>query len=151
MAERTYQAGFLFDPTGADTGGQAHDIFVGFDATGTRLLGIEFETGAAGPEVRAWVRQGGVITYTDWYHLAAGASRLQITWASSPDASLILEIDGQVQETLSSLNTDAYRLDEVWLGPSGGLSSGMSGVELFDSFASYRTMLYQVFLPFVNR
>ncbi len=151
LAEATYQAGFLFDPSGADTNGEAHDIFVGLNAAGTPILGIEFETSPAGPEARAWVRQGGVNTFTDWYHLAAGASHLQITWESDPVATLIFEIDGQVQATLTGLDTEAYRLDEVRLGPSSGLSTGMSGVERYDSFTSYRMVLYQVFLPVVGR
>ncbi len=152
FGEQTYQASFDFNPNTADTQGQAHDLFVGHSADGTRLFGIEFETGTGGPEVRAWVRSAGVDTFTEWYHLSVAAQQLAIEWQSGGDTTFTLSIDGTVQESLAGLDTSAHQLDEVWLGPSGGLADGMSGAEYFDNFVSLRgvTALYRSYLPVIR-
>jgi hypothetical protein len=153
FGETSYQASFFFNPNTADTLAEAHDLFVGHSADGTRIFGIQFETGASGPEVRAWVRSGGVDTFTNWYHIASAAQQLAIEWKSGADATFGLSIDGSLQEALSGLDTAAYQLDEVWLGPSGGLVDGMSGSEYLDSFVSMREVSAQhkIYLPMISR
>jgi FtsP/CotA-like multicopper oxidase with cupredoxin domain len=152
-AETSYRASFYFNPNDADTLGQAHDLFVGHSADGTRIFGIQFETGASGPEVRAWVRSGGVDTFTNWYPIANAAQQLAIEWKSGADATFGLSVDGALQEALSGLDTAAYQLEEVWLGPSGGLVDGMSGSEYLDSFVSMReaSAQHKIYLPMISR
>ncbi len=151
MAEASYRASFLFHPNGADTAGEQHDLFVGRSVDGTVLFGIAFERSVDGPEVRAWVRQGGVEASTGWNHVADAPNHLEIVWEAGADATFAFLLDGVEVETLTGLDTSAYRLEEVWLGPSGNLSAGMSGVEFFDSFQSVRSITYSVFLPMVMR
>jgi FtsP/CotA-like multicopper oxidase with cupredoxin domain len=153
FGEKYYQASFYYSPNDAVTADQSHDIFVGHNAEGTRIFGLQFEQGASGPEVRAWVRSGGVDTYTNWYHINTAAQQLAIEWTSGADASFSLSIDGAVQETLGALDTAAYDLYEVWLGPSGGLADGMAGSEYYDAFVSMRAAQAQhvIYLPVIRR
>jgi hypothetical protein len=150
--ERSYRASFYFHPNNAGTAGQGHDILVGQNAEGTQIFGLQFEQGAGGPEVRAWVRSGGVDTFTNWYHIANAAQQLAIEWESGADAALSLYVDGALQETLTGLDTAAYQLEEVRLGPSGNLAVGMSGVEYYDGFASSRGLNAQnrLYLPIIH-
>jgi FtsP/CotA-like multicopper oxidase with cupredoxin domain len=153
MDEANYYASFLFNPNDADTAGSSHNLLLGLNADSTPILGIQFETGAGGPEVRGWVRSGGVETFTNWYHIANAAQQIGLAWHSAADATFDLAIDGQVVETLSGLDTTASRLEEVRLGASSGMAAGMAGAEYLDSFTSARTLApsHVVFLPLIRR
>ena len=153
MDEADYFASFLFNPNDADTAGSSHNLLLGLNADSTPVFGIQFETGAGGPEVRGWVRSGGVETFTNWYHIANAAQRIGLAWHSGADATFDLLIDGQVVETLSGLDTTASRLEEIRLGASSGMADGMTGIEYLDSFTSTRAMApsHVVFLPVIHR
>jgi FtsP/CotA-like multicopper oxidase with cupredoxin domain len=153
MDEADYYASFLFNPNDADTAGSSHNLLVGANADGTLIFGIQFETGANGPEVRGWVRSGGVDTFTNWVHVANAAQQIGLAWHSGADATFDLSINGQVVETLNGLDTTASRLEEVRLGPSGEMAAGMAGTEYFDSFTSARELApsHIVFLPLIRR
>jgi len=81
------------------------------------------------------LRSGGQ-TSTSWYTISNAAHAIEIDWQSAASASSRLYIDGVLKQTLSGLNTSAYLLDSVRLGPSAGLGGGSSGTEYFDSFVS---------------
>jgi hypothetical protein len=153
MDEADYYASFLFNPNNADTAGSNHNLLVGLNADSMPILGIQFETGAGGPEVRGWVRSGGVETFTNWYHIASAAQRIGLAWHSGADATFDLLINGQVVETLGGLDTTASRLEEVRLGASGEMAAGMVGTEYLDSFTSARALApsHVVFLPLIRR
>lgn len=153
MDEADYHASFLFNPNDADTAGSSHNLLLGLNADSTPILGIQFETGAGGPEVRGWVRSGGVETFTNWHHVANATQRIGLAWHSGADATFDLLIDGQVVETLGGLDTTASRLEEVRLGASSGMAAGMTGTEYLDSFTSSRTLApsHVVFLPLIRR
>ena len=53
-------------------------------------------------------------------------------------ASFSLYVHGGLQQTLAGLNTSAYLLDTVQLGPSVGLTGAASGTLYFDAFVSRR-------------
>ena len=59
--------------------------------------------------------------------------------ASGPSASASLYINGALAQTLTNLNTDAYKLNAVLLGPSSGLNAAWTGTLYFDDFSSTRT------------
>ena len=91
---------------------------------------------AGGWDVTLWAdprnsRKGG--------YIGDPATTLEIAWASARSASVSLLVNGTASGTLSGIDTSAYTLEEVRLGPSGGLSSSMSGTEYFDHFVSDRT------------
>jgi len=89
-------------------------------------------------QIRGAVLRSGGTTYTGWYTITNAAHAIEIVWQSASTASFGLYIDGSLKQTLSGLNTNAYRLDSVRLGPSAGLASGMSGTEYYDAFVSSR-------------
>ncbi|MFQ5399836.1 MAG: multicopper oxidase domain-containing protein [Anaerolineae bacterium] len=145
--ESDYRATFLFDPNGTQTGGDAFDILVGYNWQGTSIFGISYENGPAGPEIQAWARAGGVYTSTMWTHIVDGPQEIQIAWESSDNGYLSLSVDHATQQTLTGLNTTAYRLEEVQLGATGNMTANMTGTLYFDAFMSFRNPPYSIFLP----
>ncbi|KPV49240.1 hypothetical protein SE17_33760, partial [Kouleothrix aurantiaca] len=91
-------------------------------------------------QVRAVVQRSGGTTSTSWYTITNAAHPVEIAWQSASSAAFSLYVDGALKQTLSSLNTSAYTLDSVRLGPSS-ISSKSSGTEYFDAFVSTRTTL----------
>lgn len=150
--EARYRAQFYFHPNGTDTAGGQHDIFVAFDDVGTPIFGIQFEHSAAraGYEVRAWARTDGGLQLTDWFEIANAPHLLGLDWESSAAGTLRLAVDGVTQRTLSGLDTRLYLVDEVRLGPSQGLTDGMSGTEYFDEFNAIRA-IFDTYLPVIVR
>ena len=134
--------------------GTAHTIFVGrpheFD---TSIFGIEYRhTGAGSFEIRAWVQQpAGQTLATDWYGITNAWHILEIKWESGTATTFSLSIDGTLHE-LTGVDTSAYLVDEVWLGPSQGLTAGMAGTEYFDDFNSFRPGVYlRTYLPIMGK
>jgi len=88
--------------------------------------------------VRAVVARAGGNTNTAWYTVTDAAHAIEIEWASGTAAAFRLYIDGTLRKTLGNLNTSAYVLESVRLGPSAGLTAAMSGTLYFDAFVSRR-------------
>ncbi|MEA2653496.1 MAG: hypothetical protein QOI37_723, partial [Chloroflexota bacterium] len=59
-------------------------------------------------------------------------------WRASRSATLRFWIDGVAKPGRTRLDTHAYRLEAVRLGPSAGLSNSMAGTLRFDRFVSTR-------------
>lgn len=141
--ETTYHARFYFNPNGAVTGNTQHSIFVGLNTANTSIFQVQYRrTGTiANPtyQVRATVTRAGGTTNGTWYTITNAAHAIEIAWASGASASFSLYTDGTLRQTLTGLNTSAYLLDTVRLGPSAGLTATMSGTEYFDAFVSTRT------------
>jgi FtsP/CotA-like multicopper oxidase with cupredoxin domain len=148
--ETSYHASFYFDPNGTDMGNQHHEILVGLNA-GTPIFGIRCEASTNGGayEVQGWALVDGILTYTGWYDIADAAQKLGVNWKASTAGSFSLSIDDTVVEELTDLNTAAYMLHEIRLGPSANLDPAMSGAEYFDGFEATRTIY--VYLPTVQR
>jgi len=151
--EADYSAGFYFNPNGASTGGTEHDIFVGYDLSGTPIFGIQYEHNAAASyEVRAWVMHENSRVFTNWYDINNGPNYLEISWESGIDTTFSLYIDTVLQQSLEGVNTSTYLVDKVALGPSMNLSGAMSGIEYFDEFSSRRpNAISVVYLPIISK
>jgi hypothetical protein len=135
--ETGYHARFYFHPNATVENG--HQIFVGRNTAGTIIFRVEYRRTNAGVlQIRARVLRSGGQTSTSWYSITNAAHAIEIDWQSSAIASFRLYIDGALKQTLSGMNTSAYLLDSVRLGPSAGLGGGSSGTEYFDSFVSNR-------------
>ncbi len=149
----SYHASFYFNPNGFDTLADSVDIFTGVAAGSNAIFGVQFERSAGGPEIRGWVLDNGVQTFTAWHHVNDAAQNIELVWLGQNDATFSLAVDGVVLETLTGLNTSAYLLSEVWLGPSAGLTSGMTGNLYFDGFSSRLEIVNynQIFLPVISR
>ncbi|MGC9357616.1 MAG: multicopper oxidase domain-containing protein [Anaerolineae bacterium] len=146
--ERDYETSFYFDPNGAEIGTDHHDIFSGLQL-GVPIFGIQVEKADAGEgyELRAWTLSNGVPAYTAWYDISDAPHRLGLVWEAGKLSQLSFSVDGVVVEDLEFLDTSAYRVYEVRLGPSANLDPAASGIEYFDSFESSRNVRF--YLPLV--
>lgn len=141
--EPSYHARFYFHPNDTDTAGRFHAIFGGKNATQVPIFGVLYRRSGTGPyvyEIRAVVRRAGPPNWaaTQWYAISNAAHSIEIAWESGASASFSLYIDGALKKTKAGLDTSAYLLDSVALGPADRLAAGMSGTEYFDSFVSTR-------------
>lgn len=139
--ESSYHARFYFNPNGTRTGNTQQDIFNGRNAAGTVIFRIQYRRTNAGGgtyQVRAGVLRAGGQSLTSWFTISNAAHAIEIDWQSAASATFRLYIDGQLRQTLSGLNTNAYRLDSIRLGPSAGLANVATGSEYFDAFVSKR-------------
>jgi FtsP/CotA-like multicopper oxidase with cupredoxin domain len=148
--ETHYLASFYFGPNSTNMGTQEHDIFVGLNA-GTPIFGIQYEASGdgVGYEVRAWALSAGVASYTAWYDIDDAPHKLGISWESGSSSSFDLTVDDAVLEQLAGLDTAAYTLHEIRLGPSTNLDPAASGIEYYDEFEARRVI--QVYLPTILR
>jgi hypothetical protein len=143
VQEPAYHAQFLFNPNGARPGNNTpHAIFAGQDGANTTIFRLQYrrQNQAGGTyQIRAGVLTAGGEVFTSWHTITDGtANRLEIAWASGTSATFDLHINGVVVQSLTNLNTSAYRLETILLGPSQGLTGAMTGVEYFDAFVSKR-------------
>lgn len=141
--EPSYHARFYLNPNGALTGNnQAYTVFAGQNAAGTTIFRVQFrrQNAAGGTyQVRASALSAGAFVNTDWFNINNNAANpVEIAWASGPAASFSLYVHGGLQQTLTGLDTSAYLLDTVQLGPSVGLTGAASGTLYFDAFVSRR-------------
>jgi serine protease AprX len=140
-SETSYHARFYFHPNGTDTGNRPHVIFLGRDALGQAVFAVQYrrtERSALRYQVRSAVRSTAGWVATKWYSISNARHAIEIGWQSSDSASCSLFIDGDLKKTKKRLDTSAFLLDTVWLGPCARLSDGMSGIEYFDAFLSTR-------------
>jgi FtsP/CotA-like multicopper oxidase with cupredoxin domain len=143
VLDPSYHARFYFNPNGALTGNnQQQTIFAGFNAAGTSIFSVQYRRQNAGGgtyQIRAVVTRAGGTTVTNWYTITNNAAHaVEIWWQSGASMPFRLYIDGSLRQTLNNLNTSAYLLDFVRLGPSAGLTAAASGTEYFDAFVSTR-------------
>jgi hypothetical protein len=141
-AETGYHARFYFNPNGAITGNTQQTILVGRDAADNDVLRVQYRRrNAQGGiyEVRGWVQTAGGVVTTDWFVINNNAANaIEIAWQSGTAASFSLYVHGGLQQTLTGLNTSAYTIESVLLGPSAGFSNQTSGTQYYDAFVSRR-------------
>jgi hypothetical protein len=147
--ERGYAVQFYWDPNGSDLGAEPQDLLVGLNG-GTPVFGIQ--VGAPGLadayQLRGWALVDGVAQFTEWHDVADAPVKLGLNWRAAAAGWLFLSIDDTVVEELTALNTNAYVLHELWLGPSS-VDPAASGSQYLDGFRAGRLML--VNLPALNR
>lgn len=136
--ETSYHARFYFSPNGAAPGSTAQDIFLGLNAFNTNVFRVQMRMSGKQYQIGVTVARSGGTTSTKWYTITNAYHAIEIAFQSAGSASFTLYIDGAAQQTLTGLNTSAYTIKSVRLGPQGTLS-GVSGTEYFDTFASTRT------------
>jgi hypothetical protein len=148
VLDASYRARFYFNPRGL-TGNNAQEvIFAGLNAANQTIFQVQFRRQNAGGgtyQVRAGALQNnGTTTFTGWVNITNNAfNRIEIQWAAGNPAQFRLWVGGapvgSPTATLNGLNTSAYRLDAVRLGPSAGLGAGTNGTPYFDDFVSTRS------------
>ncbi len=146
IAEPSYRARFYFNPNGMAPGNNAayYIILAGFDSAnpGQEVFHIEYRRRNAGGgayEVRGVVtRSDGTTSATSWFAINNNAwNSIEISWQSGTAASFNLYINGVLRQSLTGLNTVAWKVGSVVLGPSGGTGTG-TGTMYFDDFVSKR-------------
>jgi hypothetical protein len=75
---------------------------------------------------------------TAWVAITDAPTSIEIAWRAAKLGTATLLVNGS-PTTLSGIDTSAYAIGVVWLGPSAGLARGMSGRVVFDRFVSDRT------------
>jgi hypothetical protein len=145
-AESVYHARFYFSPNGITmNNGKSHDIFVGRSSSGAAIFRLQFQRTSGVYQVRGIVRtNSGAEQTTNWYTISNASHAIEVAWqaastTSGSNGSLSLWIDGTLKQTRSNVANGSYRLEEVRLGAVSGVTSGISGTEYFDAFASTRS------------
>ncbi|MCX7708000.1 MAG: hypothetical protein N2204_08345, partial [Anaerolineae bacterium] len=144
-AETRYRARFHFHPNSiAITVGDSHTLFAGRQGS-TEVFRLLFRRASTGYQLRAQIHDDGTsYISTGWYTIANAAQVIELRWqaATVPGAnngSLELWISGVLRQTLSGVDNDTCRVDEVRLGPQAGIDPGTRGVLYFDRFESWRS------------
>ncbi len=144
-AEATYHARFYFSPNGATLpDGSVQDILTGRSAGGTTIFRVQLRRSSGAYQIRGQARaDGGANLSTGWYTISNASHVIEIAWQAATtrggsDGALSLWLDGAPKQTRGGVANGGARLEEVRLGPSSGLTGGMSGAEFFDAFASTR-------------
>jgi FtsP/CotA-like multicopper oxidase with cupredoxin domain/Cu/Zn superoxide dismutase len=142
MAEPSYHARFYLNPNSTATGNNnTPDIFVGFNSANAIVFRVQYNRTNQGVyRVRAVVTRVGGTTTTPWVTINNTWNAIEIAWQSANSATFRLYTGGVLRQTLTGLNTSAYKLETVWLGPSGGLGNSVSGTMYFDDFGSKRNL-----------
>ena len=141
--EPSYRGRFYFRPNATVTGNNNQiTIFAGFDGANNTLFQVQYNrTNQGTTRVRAVVTRLGGTSTTPWVTISSNAwTAIEVSWQSATSSSFRLYTGGVLRSTLTGLNTNAYKLETVWLGPSGTLSNQSSGTLYFDDFVSKRTL-----------
>jgi hypothetical protein len=140
--ETRYNARFYFNPNGTNTGNSAstqQNIFQVMNTGGnTAIVVVQYQKVGTTYQVRAVVTRSGGTTATNWYTINNGqANAIEIGWQSGNSTSFNFWVNGTLRQTLTGLNTSAYRVDAAQLGAITG-GTGFNGTEYFDAFVSTR-------------
>jgi hypothetical protein len=140
--EAYYHARFYFNPHGANPGSGQVTIFSGLNASNATLFQVQLRKSGSNYQLRGAVLNKGTTTYTNWFTISNNAAHaVEIAWSSATSSFFQFYTDGALKQTLSNLNTAAYSVETVRLGPSAGLTGTTSGSLYFDSFVSTRSLL----------
>ena len=99
--------------------------FLRSNTAGTLLDSAQFRVGSARSGATAW---------SGWVTLSTGRHAVEVSWQSARAAAVSLSLDGQIAAQLTGLDTRAFTIDTVRLGPSTGLAKTMTGELQFDRF-----------------
>ena len=80
---------------------------------------------------------------TSWYTISDAPHFIEIDWRASTAAGanngyLSLWIDNTLRQTVSNIDNDTRRVDDVLLGPLSGIDTGTRGTYYLDAFESRR-------------
>ena len=135
--EAAYNSKFFFNPMGAISGEGPVEIFVGLTETDEPIFGVQYlHEGVDYPyQLRAWILQNGEKVYTNNAAITNTWCQIDLSWRSGIEGDFSLVVDEKNIGTLYA-NTDAYKLDQILLGPSMGLTASTAGPMYFDEFTS---------------
>lgn len=144
--ETRYRARFYLDPNSITMGaGETFTINLGRSSNGAAYHVQLNYSNTLGYRIRPTVfTDAGTYTAGSYYQISDAVHYIEIDWKAStaPGANngyLQLWIDGTSQGTISSVDNDTKRVDEVRLGAVQNIDEGTSGTIYLDKYESHRT------------
>ena len=133
----SYHARFGFDSRGLSTAGKSVDVFAALTGRNALVLEVQYRRDASGSaQVRVGSARSGGTAWSNWLTLPSGRHAIEVGWQSARTATVGLWLDGQLAAQLAGLDTRAFTIETIRLGPSAGLAKSMSGELQFDRFVS---------------
>ena len=144
-AEPRYRVRFYFDPNSLSmASGDSFNVFRGFTGTSTDVLRVAFRYSSGSYQVRgALLNDSSAVLTTSWFAISDSPHLIELDWraAAGPganDGSLTFWIDGAQRASLTGVDNDAWRIDQVRLGAVSAIPAGTRGTYFFDAFESRR-------------
>ena len=144
-AEPRYRVRFYFDPNSLSmANGDSFNLLRAFTGTSKSVLQVAFRSYSGSYQLRvAVLNDSSSFVNTSWSTISDAPHSIELDWraatsAGANDGSLNLWIDGVEQGSLSGLDNDTWRIDQVRLGVLATIPSGSRGTLFFDAFESRR-------------
>jgi hypothetical protein len=104
---------------------------------------IDFRRSAGSYQIRAFVGNDTSGEATAWFTISDAPHSIDFDWEAATAAGanngfFSLWIDGTAAASLTGLDNDTLRIEQVRLGPYVGIDGGTLGTEYFDGFVSRR-------------
>ena len=114
-------------------------MFAALNGKNANVVELQYRRDASGlSQLRVGAARKGSTSWSAWTTPSSGRHTLEVGWQSTSSATVSLWIDGQVAGQLTGLDTRAFSIETVRLGPSSGLVKAASGELQFDRFVSTR-------------
>lgn len=142
LADVEYHARFSLNPNGYTTGNgstpAAVDVFRAWRGPGAMTLQVQYRRSSkVGSQIRLVVTRSHGTTATNWFALSDNKwNAVEIDWRAGRRVSAHLYVKGTLRATLKDMNTAAWTVEAIRLGPQGPLPN--KGTMFFDSFSSTR-------------
>ena len=142
-AEPHYRARFYFDPNSISMlDGNAHYIFVGYDANA--VFNIDFRFSGGSYQIRLRQQNDSLAaTSTAWVTISDAPHFIEMEWwaataAGANNGGVMLWIDGVQVGSLNDLDNDTRRIEQVRFGAVSQIDAGTLGAYYLDAFESRR-------------
>ncbi len=133
--EAHYRARFYFNPNNVTMAlTDSLYLFVGFSGTTTPIFDVALLKNGSSYQVVMGALSGLTLVNSSAYNLASGWNAIEIEYLPGQAS---LWVNGVLEQTLTSLDNAAYRVDSVYLGAMQ-VSTGTRGTVYFDDFDSRR-------------
>jgi hypothetical protein len=146
-SEAGYRARFYFDPNSISMkNNESFTILAGYAGTSkpTSIFQIEFGLTKGKYNIRInGVDDKGNWLSSVWVRISDEPHSLEISWKASVSTNTgngeyTLWIDGKQKTSLTSIDNDTRRVDEIRIGVVDGLDNRTRGIIFFDGFISRR-------------
>jgi len=144
-AETSYRMRFYFDPNSIVMAkGNDHAIFNAYDGAGNVAARVDFGYNRNYQVYAGLVRDAGSWVNSGWMNLSDAPHTIEIEWRASTAAGanngvLTLWVDGVQRASLTGIDNDTKRIENVRLGAVEGIDTRTRGTYYFDQFNSRRS------------
>ena len=142
-----YRMRFIFDPNSIQMDdGDAFIIFNAANSSSTEVVRVELRILQGVYQLRvALLDDDGNWTNGSWINVTDAAHLIELKWSASTaanenDGSLTLWLDDVQRASLTGIDNDTLRIDDINLGVVSGVDVGTRGTLYFDAFISGRPL-----------